>query len=142
MARSSTTWTPESLKGNTFARKWDPEELIKQFELAIEEAKKNDEILCLYDAVDQTDLPLTTYDWYASKDPVLGALKRECQKQISRRINKSALKGEFSSAPAIWRMKQLGERDEVHNVTENVNYNTVVTKKEAKKISDALEEDY
>ncbi len=142
MARSSTTWTPEMLKGNTFAQKWEPEELVKEFEKAIQIAKDDDECLCLYDAVDETELPLSTYDYYASKDPVLGALKKECQKQITRRINRNALKGKFVAAPAIWRMKQLGERDEVTNVNQNVNYNTLVTKKQAKEISDALEEEY
>ena len=142
MARSSTTWTSESQKGNIFAQKWSPEELIKQFEKAVQIAKEDEECLCLYDAVDETDLPLSTYDYHSVKDPVLGALKKECQKQITRRINRNALKGEFTAAPAIWRMKQLGERDEVTNVNQNVNYNTLVTKKQAKQISDALEDEY
>ena len=142
MGKSSTSYTSEGQKGNKNALKWTEEKKLEIFKQVAEIARTDDEVLCLYDAVDKCLMPLTTYDIFAKDFPELGLLKAEAQKQIVRRINKNALFGTFTAAPAIWRMKQLGEKDETTQVTQNVNYNTEITQEEAKRISDALEDEY
>ena len=39
-------------------------------------------------------------------------IKRDINDSIIRRINKGALKTTFNTTASIWRMKQLGEKDE------------------------------
>jgi hypothetical protein len=99
-------------KGNQYTRKWNIEELITQFEIGLEYAKTNKNCLCLADAIAQTNVPYSTYDYYAEKEEVLGFIKRDTMVEVTRRINKGALQGDYNPASSIWRMKQLGEKDQ------------------------------
>lgn len=54
--------------------------------------------------------PRTFYE-YAEKYPELEDIKQQMNDAIIANINRGALKGDFNPASAIWRMKNLGERD-------------------------------
>ena len=44
----------------------------------------------------------------------MSTIKKDIQQALIKRVNKQSLKNKFGAAPSIWRMKQLGEKDESH----------------------------
>lgn len=100
--------------GNKAAEKWTEEEVLAIFQKMADNAENDETILSLQDAIHSVDLYRSSVDYLVQKYPVFGTLKRDIQDIITRRINAKALEGKFVSAPAIWRMKQLGEKDESH----------------------------
>lgn len=46
--------------------------------------------------------------------PELEDYKKDAMANIIERINEGALEGDYNATASIWRMKQLGERDEKH----------------------------
>lgn len=104
-------------KGNKAAKK-SPKPMLRKFNEMLIEAQKNEDILCWFDACKAVNLRNTKGDYWAEKVFVLGKLKKEIQNTIISRINKNALIGEraggFAGTASIWRMKQLGEKDQQH----------------------------
>lgn len=98
-------------KGNQFARKYKLEEVIPLFEQSLKEAAKNS-CLHVYTAIKASGIPLRSFMHLCNEHDVLQDIKEEINFLILERINKGALKGDYVSTPAIWRMKQLGEHDE------------------------------
>jgi hypothetical protein len=99
-------------KGNVYAQVYDMEELTALFLKGLEYAQKTKDCLCLADAIHHTGIPYSTYDWQAEKHAVLGQIKKDTMVEVTRRINKGGLMGDYNPTASIWRMKQLGERDE------------------------------
>jgi hypothetical protein len=121
-------------KGNKYMQEWTLENALPRFEDALKYAIENDDCLCLQDAIAQTGIPYATFYYLAGNHKVLNSLKQNIHNEVIRRINKNALKNKFAAAPAIWRMKQLGERDEQHITTfENVKQEVIVSDKKTKK---------
>lgn len=98
-------------KGNKYAQKWNEENAKPEFMKALDFAAKDPRCLCLEDAIAQTKIPYSTYDYLAIKYKVLGQIKSDTKIEVKRRINKGSLEGDFNPASGIWRMKQLGEVD-------------------------------
>ena len=95
-------------KNNTKSRKV----VIRKFMLMLENAKVDDNILCFQDACQSINWRVSKIDYWIKKIPKLSMYKKDVQDTILSRINKKALLGQHVPAPAIWRMKQLGEKDE------------------------------
>lgn len=110
-------------KGNKYTQKYTEEEAVELFIIGLEYAESNDECLSLADAIKQTTIPYSTYDYLAEKYEVLGHIKNDTKTEVTRRINKEALQGNFNATSSIWRMKQLGEKDvsEVKNTNVDLN---------------------
>lgn len=114
--------------GNKYSTEWTLENALPRFEDALEFAKNSDECLCLQDAIAQTGIPYSTFDYLAKNQSVLGTIKESIKAEVIRRVNKLAMKDLAPASPAIWRMKQLGERDEQHvNQTGSVTNNIIVS---------------
>lgn len=99
--------------GNKAAEKWTEAEVKKTIEQMRENAHKDSEILCLQDAIFSVDLYSSGLNYLIDKFPVFENIKKDIQDIIISRINKGALKGDLTPSPAIWRMKQCGEKDKV-----------------------------
>jgi uncharacterized LabA/DUF88 family protein len=107
-------------KGNKYAQKYTLDEAMELFIIGLEYAESNDNCLSLADAIKQTTIAYSTYDYLAEKHEVLGYIKNDTKTEVTRRINKHALKGEFNATSSIWRMKQLGEKDKTEVQNTNV----------------------
>ena len=121
--------------GNKAAEKWSEEEACAILEKMRENAKNDDDILSLQDAILSVELYTTSLNYIIDKFPVFENIKNDIKDIIISRINKKALKSDFNPTASIWRMKQLGEKDEkvVDNKSsdgsmtpkDNVNYSNV-----------------
>lgn len=101
-------------KGNKYNQKYEYEEMKEAFLKAKDFAKNNSKCLSLEDAISESNIPYSTYDYYAEKHEELGLIKKDTKKEVIRRINRRALEGDSHATAAIWRMKQLGEKDDKH----------------------------
>ena len=98
--------------GNKAALKWTEDEAREVFIKMMNNAKDDEDILCMQDAIMSVDLYPSSVTYLMEKFPVFATLKADINSIVISRINRGALKGTFSAAPAIWRMKQSGETDE------------------------------
>lgn len=112
--------------GNKYTQEWTLENALPRFEDALIFAENDDECLCLQDAIFQTGIPGRTFYYLCANQEVLQTIKNDIMDQIVRRVNRLALKDLAPAAPAIWRMKQLGEKDEQH-VNSNVTSKNEIT---------------
>jgi hypothetical protein len=124
--------------GNKYAQEWTLENATPRFDDAIEYAETNDECLCLQDAIHYSAIPYTTFYYLSDNHDVLNAKKKQIMEAVIRRINRLAIKDIAPASAAIWRMKQLGERDEQHiNQTGTMKQEITVTDSQtAKEIED------
>lgn len=129
-------------QGNKYAQKYELDEAIDLFIIGLEYAESNEECLSLADAIKQTTIPYSTYDYLAEKHDVLGHIKNDTKTEVTRRINKEALKGNFNATSSIWRMKQLGEKDvsEVKNTNVDLNLTEDEVREYKKQHKDLLDD--
>lgn len=123
---------------NKYAQEWTLENALPRFEDALKYAKVDDDCLCLQDAIFKTGIPSRTFYYLAQNHDVLQTIKQDIHDIIVSRVNRLALKDQAPAAPAIWRMKQLGEKDE-QTVNSNVASKqeiTVTTPDAAKALED------
>lgn len=105
--------------GDKAAEKWTYDEVEKIMHQMRENAKNNNDVLCLQDAIASVDLYTSSLNYLLDKFPNFENIKKDIQDLIIRRINKNALEGDYTPAASIWRMKQLGERDTQYQETKN-----------------------
>jgi hypothetical protein len=105
-------------KGNKYAQIWTEDEAKELFMKGLNYAKSNTQCLHLADAIYETGIPYSTYDYLAEKHKVLGLIKKDTKMEVLRRINRGTLDGSYPPASGIWRMKQLGESDKLETKTE------------------------
>jgi hypothetical protein len=98
------------LPSNKLAETWPEEEAIALFE-RIRECAKDKETLSVQAAFRKADIYSSTFYYLIDKYPVLGSLKKDIDDLIIENVNHGAMTGDYVPAPAIWRMKQLGEKD-------------------------------
>lgn len=120
-----------------------PAVVLRKFSEMIKNSETDEEILCWQDACHSIGWRDSKVNYWCGKVPVFANLKSDVQNSIIRRINKGALTGDYQPTASIWRMKQLGELDEksINQKGSVINYNTEVTREEAKDISEALEDE-
>lgn len=107
-------------KGNDYARKWTEDEAIEVFIEGLNFADDDDDALCIEDVFKHMEMPKTTFYDLIKQFDVLNSIKGDMNSAIVRRVNAAALKSGFAAAPAIWRLKQMGESDQQNiNVTSN-----------------------
>lgn len=132
-------------KGDKIAQEWNVENALPRFEDALKYAEENDACLCLQDAIYISGIPYSTFYYLADSQSILDNIKKGINSAIIRRINRLALEREkpVQASAAIWRMKQLGERDEQHiNTNQTSKTEITVTSKEAQKELDNLIEKF
>lgn len=126
-------------KGNKYSQEWTLENALPRFVDALEYSRSSDDCLCLQDAIAQTGIPYSTFDYLANNHDVLRLIKESIKNEVIRRVNRLAINDLAPASPAIWRMKQLGERDEQHiNQTGTTKTEITVNSKEAQKEVDDL----
>ena len=114
-------------KGNKYAQEWTLENALPRFEDALAFAENDKDCLCLQDAKYVSGIPSSTFDYLVDNHDVLCLIKKDIMDHIISRVNKLAMRNLAPASPAIWRMKQLGERDEQHiNQTGTQTQNVVV----------------
>lgn len=103
-------------KENKYAQEWTLENAQPRFEDALEYATTDESCLCLQDAIFKSGIPSRTFYYLSGNHIVLQTIKEDIHNRIISRINKNALDRVLPSpaSPSIWRMKQLGEKDEQH----------------------------
>lgn len=89
-----------------------PAVVLRKFSEMIENTKNDNNILCFQDACHSVNWRCSKVNYWCDKIPTFATLKSDIQNIIVSRINKGALDNDFNSTASIWRMKQLGERDE------------------------------
>lgn len=104
--------SPTSFKHGNTARAVPPRIVLGKFKEMIELAKTDSSILCWQDACHAIGWRCSKVEYWVNKNPVFEKLKEDVKSHIVSRVNSKALKGDFSSTPSIWRMKQLGEKEE------------------------------
>lgn len=133
---------------NKYAQEWTLENAQPRFEDALQFAENDESCLCLQDAIYYSGIPYSTFDYLAVNQEDLGRIKNDIKAAIIRRINRLAL-DRISAAPAsaaIWRMKQLGERDEQHVVQsgttkQEITVTDAKTAAEVEKMKEAFEKE-
>lgn len=120
--------------GNKAAEKWTEEEAIKAFESMLEYATSHNDVLSVQQAYIDFGMPCATYYYLIDKHPVLETIKKGINDLLISRINKGSLVGDYISTPAIWRMKQLGEKDTQHQeINSNVTQTNIISLGSGKK---------
>ena len=132
---------------NKAAEKWTFEEAENAFEAILKKARDEGcKWLCIQEAVlDNKDMmPHRTFYYLLEKFPVLRDYKKELNDIILSKVNRGTMEGEYPSAPGIWRMKMLGEREttETINTTTNINVDLNEEQKEEalNRVKDGLNE--
>lgn len=126
---------------NKYSQIWTLENAMPRFIDSLEFAEQSEDCLCLQDAIHQTGIPYTTYYQLSRNHKDLHAIKQDTMNEIIRRINKGGLLNKMNPASAIWRMKQLGEKDEstVNQSINPISHNIEVKNaKQAGEINEAL----
>ena len=95
---------------NKDAEKWDEDAAYNLFETIRDFAKEKD-TLSIQSAFTKANIYSSTFYYLIDKFPVLCSLKKDIDDLIIDNVNHGALTGKYVPAPAIWRMKQLGEKD-------------------------------
>jgi len=98
--------------GHKYSEVYNLENALPRFEDALKFATENEDCLCLQDAKYKTAIPSRTFDHLVDTHDILRSIKQDIMEQIVRRVNRLAMKDQAPAAPAIWRMKQLGEKDQ------------------------------
>jgi hypothetical protein len=111
--------------GNKFTQKWEYEDVLSRFEKSLENVLSDSDFLSIQYFIIDTGIPPTTFEYMVDKYDVLGDIKEMVKTVVIARINKKALKNECNATAAIWRFKQLGEKDERTNNNNNVETLTV-----------------
>ena len=107
-------------KGNDYARKYTLEDATNLFIIGAEYASNNEDCLCIQDVFIHMEMPCSTFNLLVRQHDVLSSIKESMQASIISRVNKKALESGFAAAPAIWRLKQMGESDQQNiNLTSN-----------------------
>lgn len=97
-------------KGNKYGSR-NPKVVYRKFLEMLVNAANDKTIRSYEDACASIGWRDSKCNYWSKKLPVFATLKSDIQATIRRRINNGALDGDFHAAAAIWRMKQLGERD-------------------------------
>jgi len=106
--------------GNDYNRKWTLDEAIELFKTGADWARDDEDALCIQDVFKHMEMPCSTFNLLVREHEVLASIKEDMQASIISRVNAKALKSGFAAAPAIWRLKQMGESDQQNiNVTSN-----------------------
>jgi len=127
-------------KGHQWACKRTAEEWLSIFEEMREylEDQKN-EIYSIQDVFTYFRIPHDVFYSKIKGSEEIASIKNDIVAMIISRINKGALLGTYAPSPAIFRLKQLGERDEQHiNTTANTKQEITVVSKEAQKAIDEM----
>ena len=98
--------------GNQAAATWTEEAAVELLLSMCEFAMHYDDVLCFTDACVKARYSPSHVNYLVDRFPVLVDIKKDVQNYIASRINKGALTGDYVATPAIWRMKQLGEKDQ------------------------------
>jgi len=98
-------------EGNKYGEKHTLDEWIEIFEGIYDKAIEG-EFLSLQQAFIESDVRPSTATWLVNKHKALATIKKDIGEAIVNTINKGGLKSKFNPAMSIWRMKQLGEKDE------------------------------
>jgi hypothetical protein len=98
-------------KNNRYNQVYNLEQATELF-LNMLEYAKTDDCLCIQDAVLNENLPISTFYSLIKQHKDLEDIKKDIDAAIISKVNKGGLTGDFNPTASIWRMKQLGERDE------------------------------
>jgi len=120
--------------GNKAAEKWSKEYAEKVFNEMLDFTNERKDIFSIQEAYIEYGMPSSTYYYLLDRYPVLDSIKRGMNDIIIARVNSGALKNKLNNASAIWRMKQLGEKDQQYmdNRNTNKNINVELTGEEKK----------
>ena len=106
-------------EGNKYNEKYTLEKEKPIFEDIIERAKKG-EFLSIQEAVMNAPYTRQIFYYLCDRFEDLDSIKEELNDVIVAIVNRNALEGTYNATASIWRMKQLGERDEKHqDITTN-----------------------
>ena len=107
---------PQFEIGNKAAAKWTEDNVHEIFMQMRKIAEYDPDVLCLQDVIKHPEVGLyrSGLDYLLEKFPEFGKYKKDIQDIIVARVNRGALKGDYSGTPAIFRMKQLGEEDKTN----------------------------
>lgn len=97
-------------KGSKLNKKYELDELITIFEGLAQECIDGN-YLCIQECQMHSGMPPSTFYDVAKKHPELEDAKRQMNDAIIVNVNRMGLESKFNPTMAIWRMKNLGEKD-------------------------------
>lgn len=113
-------------KGNKLASK-SPAIVLRKLKEMYSNSLNDSNILSFQDACFSVGWRPSKIAYWTKKLHVFELFKGDIQDAIISRINKGALKTDFNATASIWRMKQLGEKDQQYqNVDANVKETIIV----------------
>lgn len=103
-------------KGSRNAAIWTEEEMREKFEAAYIYALEDPDALCVQDLFIHMGISRKYFYKLIERYPEYEEMHDKMKDALIAKVNRGAIKGDYSSTPCIWRMKQLGEKDtsEVH----------------------------
>ncbi len=126
-------------QGNKYAEKYEENTARKLFMKGLQYAKSNDDCLSIQDVIIHIDISHSTFYNLCEKFEVLDNIKKDMNDAVIARVNRNALKNKYNSTAAIWRMKQLGEKDVKEHDFPNAL--TLITSEKSKKKIDHIGDD-
>jgi len=106
-------------EGNKYNEIYTLEKELPIFQEIIERAKEG-EFLSIQEAVMKAPYSRQIFYYLCDRFKDLDIIKEELNDVIVAIVNRNALEGTYNATASIWRMKQLGERDEKYqDVTSN-----------------------
>ena len=97
-------------EGNKYNEIYTLEKELPIFKDIIDKAKKG-EYLSIQEAVMYSPYERCIFYYLCERFEDLNNIKKELNDIIIAIVNRKGLEGEYNATSAIWRMKQLGERD-------------------------------
>jgi len=102
-----------SVPGNRNAVKYEEEDAIKIFE-GIREKAIEGKYNSMQGAILDNGFYNSGFYHLIDRFPVLESIKKDIEQIVISTVNDKAIDGKGNPAACIWRMKQLGEKDESH----------------------------
>lgn len=114
-------------KGNKLASK-SPAIVLRKLKEMYSNSLNDSNILSFQDACFSVGWRPSKIAYWTKKLYVFELFKSDIQNAIISRINKEALKNKFNATASIWRMKQLGEKDQQYQTVDATVENTITVK--------------
>lgn len=91
----------------------EPAVILRKLKEILNNAINDPDITSWQGACNSIGWRVTKMDYWCAKTPIFGTYKKEVKQILISKIDTKALNGDAVPAPAIWRLKMLGESETI-----------------------------